>query len=162
MDYKYSDMGSTYHSKDFMEISSSSRFPLRVSESLDGSCFSFNSSDESFNSSSGYNSRKLLEKKNCELSSEDGSSSGSNSLSESDTNGRRRREVKSIIKFLKIWKYFSKKTELKSEQQNKNQSIYRRPAQYTLVRGMSGLSFRVIKASTSTCNCCQWCTLIPN
>lgn len=149
-------MESTYHSKDFMEIPSSSRFPSRTSESLDDCYFTFNSSDESFNSNRGSNSSKSLEKTNdvirkCDLSSEDGNSSSGNSLSETDTNGRRR-NYKSIIKFLKN---FRPKTEARSEQQNKNQSILRRPTEYIYVRGLSGLPLRVIKASSSTGNCSQ-------
>lgn len=149
-------MESKYHSKDFMEIPSSSRFPSRTSERLDDFYFTFNSSDESFNSNRSSNSSKSLEKTNdvirkCDLSSEDGSSSGGNSLSETDTNSRRR-NYKSIIKFLKN---FKPKSDARNEQKNKNQSILRRPTEYTYVRGLSGLPLRVIKASTSTGNCCQ-------
>lgn len=156
-------MESTYHSKDFMEIPSSSRFPSRVSESLDDCYFTFNSSDESFNSNRSSNSSKSLEKTNdvirkCDLSNDDGNSSGGNSLSETDTNDRRR-NYKSIIKFLKN---FKPKTEGRSEQQSKNQSILRRPTEYTFVRGMSGLPLRVIKSSTSTGNCCSRCTASRN
>lgn len=136
---------------EFNEIQSSSS--SNESGSLNDSRYNFSSSDESFNS----NSSQQFQKKNevnenfdLLLSDDDNKNSGL-SFNEMDTTSQQNhKSFGSLVKFLK------RISAKKSSHQQPTQSILRRPTEYCFVKGMSGLSIRVAKASpSSTTACCH-------
>lgn len=145
-------MEPTYHSKNFAEIPSRRRLSSSVCENLDELCFSFTSSDDSFNSNSSKSSEKKNDvNKNCDLSSSDDDNKSNN---ETDTIGVNTRQGNhksfvSIVRFLK--KISSKKAD--QNQQQASRSILRRPSEYIYVKGISGIPIRVLKTSPPTSSC---------
>lgn len=149
-------MEPTYHSKNFMEIPSTRRLSSSVCENLDDLCFSFTSSDESFNSSSSKSSEKKndVNKSSDLLPSDDDNKSSRISYNEMDINGattttQTHKSFVSIVRFLK--KISTRKAD--DNQASSSRSILRRPSEYVFVKGMSGLPMRVLKTQQSTTSC---------
>lgn len=152
-------MDQTYLSTNFTEIQSDKRFVSGgSSENLEDFYHYFTSSDESFNSNSSSNSNdKSYKKKNDVLKSHDlllnDDESRSNCVNFNDVdnineNTLRKESCKSFRSLVKYVKKLTLKTEKLNHSQQ--QSILRKPTEYTYVKGMSGLAYRVAKPSLRT------------
>jgi hypothetical protein len=152
---------SNYTMKDFTEIQSTHK-SASINRMSAGNCddfssYTFNSSDDSFNSNSSSDS-KSSEKKNDSLKNFDlllndcDSKTSDNNLNEIDIHNKREHHKS----FLSIIKFFKNSTKSKTTNEL-HQSILRRPTEYIHVRGISGLPIRVIKASSSSSSaaCCH-------
>lgn len=99
---------------------------------------------------------KSIGNKKSQVSENEGGSKDSNN--KVDTKQQQHCRYKSLLSMIKVLKNFSMGLKNKSNNSETNRNIYRqlrRPREYVYVKGMSGLSNRIEKVPTSSCNRCS-------